>query len=167
MLSKKRYAGFSLVELVIVIVIIGIIAAIAVPRIGRGAKGATESAVRANLATLRNAIDLYAAEHNGKFPASDVGDDDVVFIDQMTKRTDLAGGVGTTAAHKFGPYLRVGLPPLPVGPNAGPSGITVGAVAPTVDETATTIGWVYDNTTGELIANTDDTDEAGVQYDAY
>ncbi len=72
---QKKTAAFSLVELVIVIVIIGVIAAIAVPRIGRGAKGAADSAVRANLATLRNAIDLYAVEHGGKFPASDTGDD--------------------------------------------------------------------------------------------
>ena len=58
-----RTRGFSLVELVIVIVIIGIIAAIAVPLISRGAKGASDSAVRGDLAALRAAIDLFAAEH--------------------------------------------------------------------------------------------------------
>ncbi len=167
MRNKRKHAGFSLVELVIVIVIIGIIAAIAVPRIGRGAKGATESAVRANLATLRNAIDLYAAEHNGKFPASDAGDDAAVFVDQLTSKTNIAGGVGTTASHIYGPYIRNGLPPLPVGPNAGATGVIVGATGPAVDEAQTTIGWVYNNTTGDLIANTDDTDDSGVQYDAY
>ena len=62
-----RKPGFSLVELVIVVVIIGVIAAIAVPRISRGAKGANESAVRTNLQTLRTAIDLYAAKHDGQF----------------------------------------------------------------------------------------------------
>jgi prepilin-type N-terminal cleavage/methylation domain-containing protein len=60
---RSRTRGFSLVELVIVVVIIGVIAAIAVPRISRGAKGAGESALRGSLATLRNAIDMYAPEH--------------------------------------------------------------------------------------------------------
>jgi len=163
----KRFAAFSLVELVIVIVIIGIIAAIAVPRIGRGAKGATDAAVRASLNTLRNAIDLYAAEHNGKYPASDPGDGAAEFIDQLTLKTDIDGGVGVGLTHIYGPYIRVGLPPLPVGPNKNATGIIVGAAGPAVDEAQTTMGWVYNNTNGDLIANTDDTDDMGTQYDAY
>ena len=50
--------AFSLVELVIVLVIIGIVAAIAVPRITRGATRASAVALRSDLATLRNAIEL-------------------------------------------------------------------------------------------------------------
>ena len=34
----------------------------------RGAKGANDSALSGDLATLRNAIDLYAAEHMGAYP---------------------------------------------------------------------------------------------------
>jgi prepilin-type N-terminal cleavage/methylation domain-containing protein len=167
MRNKKRIAAFSLVELVIVIVIIGIIAAIAVPRIGRGAKGATDAAVRASLTTLRNAIDLYAAEHNGKFPASDVGDTDTDFINQLTQTTDISGTVGTGAGFIYGPYLRSGLPPCPVGPNPNASGIIVGTTGPAVDEAQTTKGWVYNSSTGDLIINTDDVDDMGTQYDAY
>ena len=60
--------GFSLIELVIVVVIIGIIAAIAIPRMSRGTAGAADSALGGNLNVLRNAIELFATEHGGKFP---------------------------------------------------------------------------------------------------
>ena len=72
MRSRSQTRAFSLVELVIVVVIIGVIAAIAVPRISRGAKGAGESAVRMSLTGMRNAIDMYAAEHGGAWPGQQV-----------------------------------------------------------------------------------------------
>ncbi len=163
---QNRKTAFSLVELVIVIVIIGIIAAIAVPRIGRGAKGASDSALLANLAALRNAIDLYAVEHGGKYPASATGDDGDTFSNQLTKKTNAAGETGTTEAHIYGPYLRQ-LPPVPVGPNKGASGVLVQATGPTVNEANTTAGWAYNSATGDIIANTDDEDDSGVAYNTY
>ena len=60
---KTRGGGFSLLELVIVVVIIGVISAIAIPRMTRGASNAGATALRANLAVLRNAIEIYRAEH--------------------------------------------------------------------------------------------------------
>jgi prepilin-type N-terminal cleavage/methylation domain-containing protein len=60
--------GFSLLEVVIVVAIIAILAAIGIPRMSRGSRGANDSAVSGNLAVLRNAIDLYAAEHGGDYP---------------------------------------------------------------------------------------------------
>lgn len=164
-MKRKQYRAFSLVELVIVVVIIGMIAAIAVPRISRGAKGASESSVRGSLSGLRNAIDMYTAEHN-KFP----GDDGVeaTLLDHLTKKTDFSGNVGTTAGtHIYGPYLRAGFPPCPVGPNAGASGVLLANTGPTVDEAQTDKGWVYNYLTGDIIANTDDTDEKSVGYDKY
>jgi prepilin-type N-terminal cleavage/methylation domain-containing protein len=166
MLNKTRFRGFSLVELVIVVVIIGVIAAIAVPRISRGAKGANDASVRGSLASLRNAIDMYAAEHAGAFPGADKDPD--TFIRQLTTKTDIAGTDNADATKNiYGPYLRGGLPPLQVGPNKGASGVEIVDVAPTVDEAKTTAGWVFDVTSGTIIANTDDTDEGGVAYSAY
>ncbi len=107
-----RKPGFSLVELVIVVVIIATIAAIAVPRISQGAKGAGEAALRGSLAAMRNAIDMYSAEHNGDYPGADSLNTTVVR--QLTTKTDITGAVGTD----YGPYLRR-MPPVPVGPNAG------------------------------------------------
>src|SRR5919112_1210242 len=69
--TSPRRRGFSLIELVIVVVIIGIIAAIAIPRMSRGTAGAADSALSGNLNVLRNAIELYATEHGGKFPSGD------------------------------------------------------------------------------------------------
>lgn len=166
-LTKKR--AFSLVELVIVVVIIGVIAAIAVPRMSRGAKGAGESALKGNLTTIRKAIDMYAAEHGGTFPGSDGVD--TTFIDHLTSKTDAAGNVGTTAGtHIYGPYLRNGLPPVPVGPNVGATGVIMTTSAPitgAVLETTTTAGWVYNYETGDFIANTDDAAENGSTYDSF
>ena len=119
--SGKR--AFSLVELVIVVVIIGVIAAIAVPRISRGAKGAGESALRGSLASMRNAIDMYAAEHGGTFPGGDGVE--TTLIRQLTEKTDVNGVAGGT----FGPYLRRGFPPCPVGVRTGDTGVILNNTA--------------------------------------
>jgi prepilin-type N-terminal cleavage/methylation domain-containing protein len=160
---RTKSRGFSLVELVIVVVIIGIIAAIAVPRISRGAKGAGDSALRGSLAGLRNAIDMYAAEHGGVFPAGTQTE----IVDRLTKRTDAAGNVGTTAGtHIYGPYLRGGLPPLPIGVNKGDSDLIIDP-ATFAPSDATAGGWVYNTTTGEIIANSEGADESGKNYADY
>ncbi len=147
MRTKARARAFSLVELVIVVVIIGVIAAIAVPRISRGAKGASEAALRGDLAALRNAVDLYAVEHGGTFPAV------LTFEAQLTTYTDDTGADVATpdATHIFGPYLR-SLPPLPVagaGANAGLKGSTKVS-----DTAAADVGWLYTVLTGNIVANT-------------
>lgn len=164
MKKQMNRKAFSLVELVIVVVIIGVIAAIAVPRISRGAVGAGESALRGSLAALRNAIDMYAAEHGGTFPAGADGLE-TTLIRQLTEKTDVNGAAGGN----FGPYLRRGFPPCPVGPRTGDTGVQMTNVSPiAVAEATAGKGWVYNYATGELIVNSDNLDEGGtVQYDAY
>jgi len=167
--------GFSLVELVIVIVIIGVIATIAIPRISRGAKGAGEAGLRGDLATLRSAIELYAAEHNGVYPganadgAGGTAGSEAALISQLTKYSDADGNVADAkdGTHIYGPYLRKGIPALKVGTNKGSSTVKMVNTTPAVD-IAGGYGWVYNYTTGEIIANADDTDESGNQtYDQY
>ena len=152
----KRTKGFSLLELVIVVVILGIIAAIAIPRMSRGSAGAADSALSSNLAVLRNALDLYAAEHNGSYP------DATNIADQLTKYTDSSGDVATTkdTTHIYGPYLRK-IPPLPVGARKG------GTLSSTSDDTG--VGWIYTAATGEIRANCADTevDATGKKYNTY
>ncbi len=164
---KVRKRGFSLVEVVIVIVIIGIIAPIAMPRIGRAAGSGGGAALRANLATLRKIIIFYAAEHDNAWPGAD-GREDTLYA-QLTQRTDAAGNVGTTpGVHIYGPYLRPGFPPVPVGPNAGATRVHRNtSTPPQVNEGKKNHGWVYNYETGEIIANTDDLDASGVGYDTY
>jgi prepilin-type N-terminal cleavage/methylation domain-containing protein len=153
-LSKAR-RGFSLIELVIVVVIIGIIAAIAVPRMSRGSQGASDSALGANLAVLRNAIDLYQTEHQA-YPAT--GPTYTTTTDlqrQLTKYTDASGASNGTetkdAAHPFGPYLRK-IPALPVGSKKGLTTIKIAATDTEAPGT-TTEAWIYYPTTGEIKAN--------------
>ena len=168
LIKKSKTGAFSLVELVIVVVIIGVIAAIAVPRISRGAKGAGDSALRGSLAGLRNAIDMYAAEHGGSFPADQVGDTVTTLIDQLTKKTDDTGAVGVVAGtHIFGPYLRGGFPPLSVCANKGKS--TIKLVVGTPAFQATGEAWVYSTDTGTVMANCNvgEDDEKTVDYNTY
>lgn len=165
----RRTRAFSLVELVIVVVIIGVIAAIAVPRISRGAKGANESALRGDLAGLRNAIDMYSAEHGGAWPGADGLE--ATLVSQLTLKTDASGNTGTTpGVHIYGPYLRRGFPPATVGPNIGAQGVimtTAADLTTAVDELTTTAGWVYNYQTGDIIVNTTATDESSTAYNTY
>lgn len=159
MTSARNLArrGFSLIELVIVIVIIGIIAAIAIPRMSRGAEGANDSALKANLAVLRSAIDLYQTEHEGAYPTASI-------VAQLTTYSTLAGATQATSdsTHIYGPYLSA-FPVLPVGANKGDA---------TVNTTGTiggAQGWCYNPTTGKITANlaAGSADKAGKDYNTY
>jgi type II secretory pathway pseudopilin PulG len=149
-----------LIELVIVVVIIGIIAAIAIPRLSRGATGAADSAVAGDLSVLRNAIDLYATEHGGTYPAV------ATFADQLTQYTDASGATSPTRTPTaiYGPYLRK-MPPLPVGANKNSTVVVDGSSG---TPGATAGGWFYNPSTGEIKANTAaEVDASGKAYNAY
>ena len=155
--GASRARAFSMIELVIVVVIIGIIGAIAIPRMSRGAGGAADSALVADLAVLRNAIDLYEAEHGGDYPSF------ADFENQLTQFTDAVGDAQATkdATHIYGPYLRA-VPSLPVGSNKGQTAFVA-------TQGGTTAGWVYDDTTGTVSANLPggETDDSGTAYNTY
>ena len=154
--SEKCSRAFSLIELVIVIVIIGIIAAIAVPRLSRGAAGATDATLRADLSTLRAAIDLYHTEHEGVYPT------EATITLQLTGYSDLDGTAVAImdSTHIYGPYLRA-IPDLPVNaPEKGSNGIAPASAAG--------VGWIYSSTGGTIRTNTTvEIDEAGTFYNTY
>jgi len=154
--KQNNRAAFSLVELVIVIVIIGIIAAIAVPRISRGSEGAGAAALAADLHVLRNALDMYAAEHAGSYPTV------TNFVPQMTAYTDASNGMATAkdTTHIYGPYIAA-VPVLKVGDGKGKDTVAASAAAG--------VGWVYNELSGQINANGGLTaaDAAGKLYKDY
>lgn len=158
--------GFSLVELVIVVVIIGVIAAIAVPRLSRGAEGADEAALKASLKNLRTAIDLYAAEHGGEYPAQD--EQVSTLVDQLLGTTNAQGvGGSTPGEHIYGPYLR-GMPPVSVPPYKGAQGVKFLSDGSTAtaggDEDK---GWIYNAGQGHVYANSNASDAKGKPFKDY
>ena len=146
--KQQRKNAFSLLEVVIVVAIIAILAAIGIPRMSRGSRGAGDSALKANLAILRNAVDLYAAEHQGAYPT-----DESTIAGQLTLYTNSSGTTSEikTGAYIYGPYLR-SVPPMPVGTYKGNTGFEA------VGTPSITAGWFYKASTGEISANALDTD---------
>lgn len=96
------------------VVIIGIVAAIAVPRLAGATGHAASATLAAQVRIFQNAVDLYAAEHDGRTPAHDadgnVDSDAGRFAQRLLKRTD-ANGTAVPGG-EFGPYLRA----IPVNP---------------------------------------------------
>lgn len=148
--------AFSLIELIIVVAIIGLLAAIAVPRMSRASEGAVDARLKADLSVLRSAIELYAAEHNGKFPTiADWENQMVAEYSDIDGNTNAAKG----GAFIYGPYLKA-TPALQVGPQKGLTAVK--------NATDATTAWTYDETTGDISANTGVlTDASGTLYTAY
>ena len=142
----RRSRAFSLIELVIVVVILGVIGAIAIPRMSRGAAGATESGAVSDLAILRSAVELYAAEHNGAFPAL------ATFSDQLTMYSDIDGNTNgsKTSVFMYGPYIRA-IPVQKAGPQRGSATITG-------TQATAGAGWWYTVGTGDVRINAAATD---------
>jgi prepilin-type N-terminal cleavage/methylation domain-containing protein len=162
---SRRQRGFSLVELVIVVVIIGIIAAIAIPRFAGASQGASEAALRADLRTLRGAIERYAPEHNGEWPAYRPAGPDALhasyeaFERQLTQFTDSNGAADPArdASHPLGPYLSK-IPPLPVGSRAGSHKVASINYLGTPGAAGDEFGWEYSHYTGEIRVNLPNTE---------
>jgi general secretion pathway protein G len=142
----RRRNGFTLIELVVVIMILGILAAVAAPRLLGTSGNATDNGIRQSLSVIRDAIELYAADHGGALPGADGN--------EATFLTDLD------------PYLRGNaFPKCPVGAKNANIKFTIvaGAIA---GEAAPAQGWHYNNKTGEFIVNYSAvTNTAGVNYD--
>lgn len=66
----KAKKGFTLIELLLVVLIIAILASVVVPRMTGAAAEANNSKDKANWANLIRALELYAANNNGAYPAN-------------------------------------------------------------------------------------------------
>ncbi len=136
----KQRKGLTLIELVVVVMILGILVAIAAPRMVGVVGNATDNSARQTLSVMRDAIDRYATENGGSFPPA------------ASLSTDLED------------YLRGGLPNSPVGTkDATVKADNSDPLAPAADDTT---GWMYNQSTGEVILNCTDVlkDGSGLTY---
>ena len=136
--AMKHRRAFTLIEVLIVVVIMAVLAATIIPQFSSSANDAKESTAKFNLHTLRSQIELYKLHHGGLFPTH------TTIVDQLTKKTDAAGAVGTGATHIYGPYVQ-SIPANPFNNLA-----TINAAAAALPAAAGTSGWLYNATTGEI-----------------
>jgi len=90
--------AFTLIEVITVVIILAILSLIALPMVGNASTTTGEAALRSNLAALRNAVELFANQHNGNYPSA-IGDgtnaagSENAFINHLTQYSNAAGTV--------------------------------------------------------------------------
>ena len=141
--SPARRAGLALAEGVVVLVVLAAVALVAVPRLSQADTRDPGASARGDLAVLRNAIELYAADHGGAYPPLEG------FETALTRPVD---GHGPYLQGIPGPGFRsdsagteiAQSPQLAAfpGPAAGPAQTPDSAVV-----------WLYDEQTGRIQPN--------------
>lgn len=169
-IKRSMQKGFTLVELLIVVIILAILAAIVVPQFSASTDDAKVSSLKATLAGVRSAIDIYYQQH-GTYPSAVAAtgtaacaagtpgagaiNTAAAFTEQMTTYTRQDGAACTqqnAGVFTLGPYLKQGIPVDPItGTVSTITVVTVGDLAMVADGTAG--GWKYDNKTGRFIMN--------------
>lgn len=164
--KKYKQSGFTLIEMLIVIIILGILAMIIIPQITVSTDDAKVSTLKANLTSMRSAIEVYYAQHNMTYPGVKVAGTNVAgsaaaFIAQLTQFTDVDGGISGTKTGNFihGPYIKGGaLPANPFITDTTKNNLV--SIAATADVTApralldgSVNGWAYLPAIGVFYAN--------------
>ncbi len=139
-MSTYRKSGFTLVEILIVVIILGILAAIVIPQFTNASTDARNNSLTSQLQTLRSQIELYKLQHRDSVPKLVTGGSGVWKV--FTSKTKEDGTVDETGA--FGPYMQN----APVNPINGATAVAAAEGA--------NVGWVYDETTGEIRATDKD-----------
>ncbi len=162
--------GFTLAELIIVVALLGILAATVFPTFQGYVTKSKESNARANLRILRNAVELYTAEHNNTPPGYPKGDTKStptakIFTAQLTNITNVLGQYDNPGGkgYEYGPYLHE----IPSNPFNGLNTVKVlsdGNVGASGDLKA---GWIYNPELRHIKINATGTDEDGTSYGDY
>ena len=138
----KQRNAFTLIELVVVIMILGILAGVAAPKLIGTSGIATDNGLKQTLAIVRDAIELYAADNAGSLPP--------------------CTGTGADFRASLVDYIRGVFPKSPVG--AKNFDVKPGSTSDAIPAT----GWVFDTSTGDFIANFQDTSNDGLTaYDDF
>ena len=163
MRALRSNKGFSLAEILIVLGLMAILATVVVLNSSNSSTTAKENTLKANVAVLREALDLYRADH-GWYPADPDRDfnkkgDAKVLTFQLLGFTNAAGEPSETktSEYRFGPYLRK-WPAEPLTDSAEivvdtrtESMLTVLAAKVAKGEGAG--GWYYEAKSGNVCAN--------------
>lgn len=156
----RNSKGFTLVEILIVVIILAILAGVVIPQFSSSSEDAKLSVLQSDLATMRAAVELYYHQHNNIYPGDITSNyaghatNDLWFVDQMTLYTDVDGEAVAVkdADHKYGPYLKKG---IPINPFDDDKTVTIDDAE--TDLTAATDdgagGWKFYTQTGQLFAN--------------
>jgi prepilin-type N-terminal cleavage/methylation domain-containing protein len=144
----KARKGFTLIELMIVVAIIGILAAVAIPKFAQMMEKAKEGATKGNIGAIKSALSIYYGDQQGNWPW------------QITDSL-------------FANYLKVPVPAVKIThpKSMFPSGTPLSGTCATVaminsgsgGETyaATGDGWLYNQATGNVFVNNNQTDTSG------
>jgi len=163
-----RTKGLTLVELMLVVAILGILGALVLPVYQGHAAEAKNSSAKANLHALRTQIELYKMQHEGALPGYMSGTPvsgpvAKVQLEQTTSLNGIPSGSKTTSgSYIYGPYLLT----VPENPLNGESAIAFSTDFGTDLGTAG-VGWLYNYVTGQIVLNSDGTDEDGIAYVDY
>ena len=184
-LRRAGPSGFTLIELLIVVIILAILAAIVIPQFSSSTADAKEAALDANLASMRNAVELYKVQHtNNIFPGAVASSGGAgactggtkgtgalntaqAFTDSMLMYSDAAGQTCTLSDatdYKFGPYLRKAIPSDAI---TGSTAIVVTSTGAPIAPAAATGGWAYDTKSGQIVMNSNATDSKGAAYSTH
>ncbi len=148
--------AFTLVEVMIVVAILGILAAIVLPLFQYNVTDAKESAAKDNLRILRNAIELYAALHDGIAPG---------YLNVAPN------GVRLTTANKFllqMIYYEHYLTKMPENPFNNKSTIQIIQDSSNLPTQATgTYGWIYKPSSKTIKLDWPGTDSKSTPYYDY
>ncbi|RPJ45792.1 MAG: hypothetical protein EHM19_04960 [Candidatus Latescibacterota bacterium] len=104
--------GISLSELLIILGVTALFATVVLLNFARTVQGSKEEVLREQVGLLREALDLYRADH-GFYPCDTAKDwnrdgDPEIFVRQLLEYTDSTGAPSPDRSgdHRYGPYLR-------------------------------------------------------------
>jgi general secretion pathway protein G len=151
MSRKLKNRGFTLIEVLIVVVIMAVLAATIIPQFASSTTDAKTSALKFDLHSLRQQIEMYKLQHNGAVPALSSGN-----LPGLVYATDATGATNNTtttdATHPFGPYIQGGL--LPANPYDGTTTVTQISAFPPTATAGSAQGWLYEPVSGQIAPNT-------------